>query len=165
MPAPRRRHSQVADSGKQWRSGTAVTCLLDVNVLIALIDPMHTHHERAHDWFGSIGKSAWASCPLTQNGVLRIVAHARYPHSPGPPAHVGALLARFCAQAEHHFWADDLSVLDSETVKLDRLLSSTQMTDTYLLALAVKNEGCLATFDKRLVTDAVRGGREALHVI
>jgi predicted nucleic acid-binding protein len=59
--------------------------LLDVNVLIALIDPAHIQHDRAHAWFAKFGKKAWATCPLTENGVLRIVGHARYPNSPGTP--------------------------------------------------------------------------------
>ena len=62
--------------------------LLDINMLIALIDPAHVQHDRAHDWFAAQGREAWATCPLTENGVVRIVGHARYPNSPGSPAAV-----------------------------------------------------------------------------
>ena len=60
--------------------------LLDVNVLIALMDPRHVHHEQAHSWFAGSAPSAWATCPITENAVLRILGHPRYPNSPGPPA-------------------------------------------------------------------------------
>lgn len=56
--------------------------LLDVNVLIALFDPAHIHHGSAHNWFAEIGQSAWATCPVTENGVIRIVGDPRYRNSP-----------------------------------------------------------------------------------
>jgi predicted nucleic acid-binding protein len=66
--------------------------LLDANVLIALIDPRHVHHESCHRWFSSRGEAPWASCVITQNAVLRIVGHPRYPNSPGSPAVVSRIL-------------------------------------------------------------------------
>jgi uncharacterized protein len=139
--------------------------LLDINVLIALIDPSHVQHDRAHEWFASKGQKAWATCPLTENGVLRIVGHPRYPNSPGSPAAVAELLAVFCKLRGHAFWPDDLSLLDRERVDPTRLLDSSQVTDTFLLALARLHDGQLATFDQRLVTDAVITGDQAIHVI
>jgi toxin-antitoxin system PIN domain toxin len=139
--------------------------LLDVNVMIALIDPAHIQHDRAHEWFAKTGSKAWATCPLTQNGVLRIVGHPRYPSSPGTPAAVAALLTGFLALPGHEFWADDLTLLDSRLVQPDRLLESAQVTDTYLLALAAAHDGRLATFDRNLVTDAVSNGSQFLHQI
>lgn len=139
--------------------------LLDVNVLIALIDPAHEHHDRAHTWFKAHGETAWATCPLTQNGVLRIVGHRSYANSPAAPGAVAQIIARFCAHRGHLFWPDDVSLLDAGAVDAKRLLSSGQVTDSYLLALAVAHRGELASFDRRLVTDAVRGGAAALRVI
>ncbi|QNI31302.1 PIN domain-containing protein [Alloacidobacterium dinghuense] len=139
--------------------------LLDINVLIALIDPVHVQHDRAHEWFASKGRMAWATCPLTENGVVRIVGHLRYPNSPGSPAAVADLLTSFRKLPGHMFWPDDLSLFDREHVTADRLLDSAQVTDSYLLALARAHEGQLATFDQRLVTDAVMNGPQALHVI
>ena len=66
--------------------------LLDVNVLIALLDPQHVHHDPAHHWFAEHSSAGWATCPLTQNGVLRILGHPRYPNRPGSPATVMPLL-------------------------------------------------------------------------
>ena len=163
--ARRGSHSEVAEVLANSTMRGPSVYLLDVNVLIALIDPMHSHHERAHAWFGSKPKMAWATCPITQNGVLRSVGHARYPHGPGSPVQVASLLTSFCANKEHQFWPDDLSLLDPGSANAVRLLSSGQVTDSYLLALAVKHHGKLATFDKRLVVDAVVGGNKALHVV
>jgi uncharacterized protein len=139
--------------------------LIDINVLIALIDPAHVQHDRAHQWFAQVGRRAWATCPLTQNGVLRIVGHARYPNSPGTPAAVVGLLAELCALPGHDFWPDDISLLDQGRVEGTRLLDSKQVTDSYLLALAHAHDGQLATFDQRLVTDAVVNGARTLHLI
>lgn len=139
--------------------------LLDVNVLIALIDPAHIRHDHAHEWFAAEGKQAWATCPLTENGVLRIVGCARYPNSPGTPAAVAELLAVFRALPGHEFWPDDITLFESGLVDTGRLLDSSQTTDTYLLALASAHGGKLATFDRHLVTDAVIDGSLALHRI
>lgn len=142
-----------------------MTFLLDVNVLVALIDPAHVQHDAAHDWFAKHGKKAWATCPLTQNGVMRIVGHARYPNSPGTPAAVAQIMLGLCALPGHVFWPDDISLLDTKKLDATRILSSAQVTDSYLLALACAHGGKLATFDRRLVVDAVRGGAKGLHLI
>ncbi len=139
--------------------------LLDVNVLIALIDPAHVQHDRAHDWFAAIGKQAWATCPLTENGVLRIVGSARYPNSPGTPAAVAELMVVLRALGGHKFWPDDITLIDPQRIDSSRLLDSGQITDTYLLALAAAHHGKLATFDRHLVTDAVVNGASALHLL
>ena len=139
--------------------------LLDVNVLIALIDPAHIQHDRAHAWFAKSGKKAWATCPLTENGVIRIVGHSRYPNSPRTPAAVAELMSVFLGLPGHEFWADDLTLFDSRRVRGERLLDSAQVTDTYLLALASAHGGQLATFDRNLVTDAVVSGSQSLHLI
>jgi hypothetical protein len=139
--------------------------LLDVNVLIALMDPAHVQHDNAHEWFAVSGRKAWATCPLTENGVLRIVGHSGYPNSPGTPAAVAELMATFFAHPGHEFWPDDVTLLDSQRVHGARLLDSAQVTDTYLLALAATHGGKLATFDRNLVTDAAVNGRQSLHLI
>lgn len=153
----------VRDAGGP-KPGIERTFLLDVNVLIALLDPLHTQHDLAHDWFER-HVSAWASCALTQNGFLRIVSHPRYPNPMASPAAALPLLAQLCSRSDHQFWGDDLSLLDASRIGGTRLLSTGQLTDTWLLALAVKRGGQLATLDRRLVPDAVVGGHKALHVI
>ncbi|MDR4305978.1 PIN domain-containing protein [Chelatococcus sambhunathii] len=138
--------------------------LLDVNVLIALIDPLHGSHLTACEWFER-EPIEWATCPITENAVLRIVGSSRYANSPGSPAAAAAALGDLVAAPGHAFWPDDVSLLDAALVDVSRLLTPAQTTDSYLLALAVKRGGRLATFDRRLVTDAVRGGREALVLL
>jgi uncharacterized protein len=142
-----------------------VTYLLDVNVLIALIDPAHVGHDTAHAWFARTGAASWATCPLTENGVIRIVGNPRYPNSAGSPAAVAPLIASLRALAGHTFWTDDLSLLDSHLIDISQILRPTQVTDTYLLALARARHGQLATLDRRLSPSPVRGGKAALYVI
>lgn len=144
----------------------AVTAfLLDVNVLIALVDTQHVHHDAVHDWFGHVGKKSFATCPLTENALLRIVGHPRYPNSPGSPSAVANSLEALRGMVGHHFWADTLSLLDPSRVDITRLSSHAQVTDTYLLALARAEGGRLASLDRRLVTDAVIGGPAALALL
>jgi toxin-antitoxin system PIN domain toxin len=142
-----------------------VTFLLDVNVLVALIDRAHVHHEAAHAWFQRDGAQSWATCPLTENAMLRIIGHPRYPGSPGPPAAVAPSLVSLRDHAGHCFWPDDVSLADRDLVDDTRLLTSAQVTDTYLLALACSQGGQLATFDRRLVTAAVKDGERGLRLI
>lgn len=154
--------ARVREAGRTSARGT--TWLLDVNVLLALLDPVHVHHELAHAWFAAAGAS-WASCDITQNGALRIMAHPRYGNAVGSAAVAADLLSGLCRRPGHVFWPSDLSLLDSPLVDRERLLASDQVTDAYLLALAVRHGGRLATFDKRLATSAVRGGAAAHFVI
>jgi toxin-antitoxin system PIN domain toxin len=142
-----------------------VTYLLDVNVLIALIDPAHVGHDIAHTWFAQKGAKSWATCPITENGVLRIAGHPKYPNSPGSPALVAPIIRQLCSLSGHVFWHDSMSLLASDLANIDQVRTPGQLTDTYLLALAAANEGQLATLDRRLSPKAVRHGRAALHVI
>lgn len=142
-----------------------MTFLLDVNVLIALIDSRNSQHRAAHEWFSQIGQESWATCPLTENGVLRVVGNPRFPNSPGSPQAVAESLDSLLGQPGHKFWADDISLLDRGKFDLRRLLNASQVTDSYLLALAIAHGGQLATFDRRLLTDAVLNGAQGLHLI
>jgi toxin-antitoxin system PIN domain toxin len=142
-----------------------MTFLLDVNVLIALIDPLHVQHNAAHDWFSARGRDSWATCPVTENGVLRIVGHPNYSNSPGTPAAVAPLIAGLRGLPGHVFWPDSISLLDPARFDTSRLLTAGQVTDSYLLGLAKAHGGQLATLDRRLVTDAVLDGSEHLHLI
>ena len=139
--------------------------LFDVNVLIALIDPTHLQHDRAHAWFASTGKTAWATCPITENGVIRIVGSSRYPNSPGNPSAVAEIVDILCGLGGHEYWPDDISIFDKSRFDADRLLDSAQITDSYLLGLARAHSAKLATFDRHIVTDAVIGGMKALYLI
>ena len=141
------------------------TFLLDVNVLIALVDPAHVHHDQAHDWFSRAGRKSFATCPLTENGLIRIVGHPKYPNSPGPPSAVLQSLVAIRGLAGHTFWPDKVSVADPAYFASGLLSSHARVTDSYLLALAHANGGRLATMDTKLAAEVVVDGRAALEVI
>lgn len=142
-----------------------MTFLLDVNVLIALIDPGHVAHDDAHEWFAAMGQAAWATCPITENGVIRIVGNPKYPNSPGSPSLVMEIVGKLRSLPGHSFWPDDLSLVGSGDIAPTKILTPGQVTDTYLLALAKTRGGQLATFDRKLSAAAVTRGNSALHLI
>ena len=141
------------------------TYLLDVNVLIALIDPAHVQHDLAHDWFGRTGQRSFATCPITENGLLRIVGHPKYPNSPGPPSVVVPSLAAIRALAGHVFWPDSISMADPAHLDSGLLSSHSRVTDSYLLALARAHGGRLASMDTKLATEAVLRGDKTLVLL
>ena len=120
--------------------------LLDVNVLIALFDDGHALHRTATAWFAANAADGWASCPITQNGCVRILSNAGYPNSL-PVDSIVSRLAEACANPVHEFWPDDISLLDARRVDPSRVHGPKQLTDVYLLALAVKHGGRLVSFD------------------
>jgi toxin-antitoxin system PIN domain toxin len=130
--------------------------LLDVNVLIALLDSDHVHHLAAHAWLSAHVDAGWASCPLTQNGCIRVMSQPAYPGSL-PAGAVAERLRAAMSTRWHAFWPDSISLVDGTTVDWDGVLGSRQVTDVYLLALAVRNEGRLATFDRGVPLGAVAG--------
>ena len=137
--------------------------LLDVNVLLALMDKDHIHHEPALAWWRSHREHGWASCPLTQNGFVRISSQANY-GGRRPAAHALEQLRLQLAEPNHEFWPDGISIADPRLFDHDRILGPGQLTDIYLLALAVKNGGRLVTFDRAVPVSAVRGA-ESRHVV
>lgn len=139
------------------------TYLLDVNLLLALTDPMHIHHQVAHRWFREKGQQAWATCPLTENGFVRIASHSNYPNRPGEALVVLDILRQLCEAPGHQFWTDDISLL--HILAAEAIITQAQITDVYLLGLAVHKKGKLATLDQRIPSQAVRQGRDALELI
>jgi toxin-antitoxin system PIN domain toxin len=130
--------------------------LLDVNVLIALLDAGHVHHTLANDWLAREIGEGWASCPITQNGCLRIMSQPAYP-DPLPVGEVAARLREATLDVSHAFWPADLNLLADKIINWQNILGHSQLTDAYLLALAVKNNGLFVTFDKRISINAVTG--------
>jgi len=138
--------------------------LLDVNVLIALLQPDHAHHGIAHRWWSTQRSEGWASCPLIENGFVRIVSQPRYP-KPLPISRAIELLGEEIDGTDHAFWPDDVSLLDARRIDRTGILGPKQLTDVYLLALAVKNGGRLATFDRAIPIGAVLGATKRNLVI
>jgi toxin-antitoxin system PIN domain toxin len=133
--------------------------LLDVSVLIALLDADQESHKHAREWFGRNARTGWASCPLTQNGCIRGMSYLRYPS----PVSVrdGIERPREATAGGHHaFWHDDVTLLDERVADASRLHGPRQLTDLYLLALAVRHRGRLVTFDRGIAVSAVRGASE-----
>ena len=143
-----------------------MVALLDVNVLVALISSGHIHHDVAHDWFADNTPDGWASCPMTEAGLLRIL---------GNPARMGQhvmlprlvdLLKTFCENSSHQFWPDALTLRDQRMFNVDALRGHQQLTDVYLLGLAVKHGGRFVTLDQAVPLAAVKGAtRASLEVI
>ena len=137
-----------------------MTALLDVNVLIALFDAEHIHYETAHQWFGSPSRGAWSTCPLTENGFVRIVGNPGYPGRRTTVADAAERLRILCQTDDHAFWPDSLSLRDRERIAAGSIRGYRQITDVYLLALAVHNDGVLATFDDSIPITSVPGASE-----
>jgi toxin-antitoxin system PIN domain toxin len=140
--------------------------LLDVNVLIALFDPSHPQHEPAHQWFGRNRKRGWATSSITINGCVRILSNPAYRSVEATPADVILHLRTLCSGESHHFWPDDLSLLDGAIFRPEAVTSHRQVTDIYLLALAVRHGGRLATFDRSISVKSVAGAKpDSLEII
>lgn len=140
-----------------------MAALLDVNVLIALLDAGHVHHAIATQWLSEHLDDGWASCPLTQNGCIRILSQTSYPnHAPAPD--VAARLAEAAQHPAHQFWPDAVSLLSPGLMAWSRLLTGRHITDAYLLALAVQNRGTFVTLDQGVPLAAVQGA-QAQHLV
>lgn len=131
--------------------------LLDVNVLIALFDTNHIFYDKAHEWLTSNAKQGIATCPITENGFIRILSHTNYSSKfQLTPTEVINRLKSFIAYHDHAFWADSLSLCDEAHYNIKHLIGSKQVTDSYLLGLAIAYGGKLVTLDKNLVRLTVR---------
>ena len=139
--------------------------LLDVNVLIALLDLQHSAYVAAHRWLTANLSDGWASCPLTENGCLRLLTNPRY-ENPLTPRIVFERLEASKSSGHHEFWPDDLSITDEKKFERSRLRGHQQVTDVYLLALAVAHEGRLVTFDQGIRREAVKScGSDRLVIL
>jgi toxin-antitoxin system PIN domain toxin len=140
--------------------------LLDVNLLIALFDPDHVHHDLAHDWFEDNRSEGWATCPVTENGFVRVLSNPAYGAAVTRVASLVDVLRTFCASGHHEFWPDGVSLRDETLFKLSLAGGHRHLTDIYLLGLARKMRGRLVTFDRAIPLKAVIGaGPETLEVV
>lgn len=130
--------------------------LLDINLLLALMDPDHAFHMRAHEWWAGCG-GKWASCPLTENGLLRIITSPAYSKTADfTVTEMAGRLRAFAGATDHAFWPDSLSLRDDRFFQHPAILTGKHLTDIYLLALAVANNGSFATFDQHIPLAAVK---------
>ena len=135
--------------------------LLDVNVLVALFDADHASHAEALRWFDANEGEGWASCPITQNGCIRVMSQPGYPNNM-PVAAIVERLRDAVSHRTHAFWPDDVSALELDAT---RIHGPRQLTDLYLLALAVAKSGRLVTFDRSIPLEAVPGAQKKHLVV
>jgi toxin-antitoxin system PIN domain toxin len=140
--------------------------LLDVNVLVALFDPDHVHHELAHGWFEDNRTDGWATCALTENGFVRVLANPSYGAAVSRPNELVQRLRQFCASGHHLFWAETISLRDTQIFNPSFIAGHRQVSDVYLLGLAKNMGGRLATFDRTIPLGAVLGAsRDSLAIV
>ncbi len=136
--------------------------LLDVNVLVALTWPTHVHHVDARSWFEREGNAGWATCPVTELGFVRVSSNPRAIRDAVTPPEAAAVLKRLTELPGHRFWADDIPVAATGTFDTLSLVGHRQVTDAYLVALAGRHSGKLATLDRgvpELVADPQQRAR------
>jgi toxin-antitoxin system PIN domain toxin len=141
--------------------------LLDTNVLIALLWPAHPFHRPALEWFNKDGRHGWATCPITQNGFVRIVSQVSF--SPDALSVSNALIAleRNLDHPAHEFWPDELSVPQCLALLEKPLQGHRQLTDAYLLGLAIHKQAHFVSFDKKissLLSDSQRKSGLIVHL-
>lgn len=130
--------------------------LLDINVLLALLDADHVDHQRAQEWISGEIQHGWASCALTQNGFVRIISQPRYP-SPVSTFEAVERLRRATNTEHHEFWPCSISLLEDRRINSGHVHGPRQVTDVYLLALAVEHGGRFVTFDRSIPLSAAPG--------
>jgi toxin-antitoxin system PIN domain toxin len=134
--------------------------LLDISMLLALFDTKHLHNRAAQAWWRDNRDHGWATCPLTENGFLRIVSQRGY-SNPVAMADALAMLRGWAKPPLHAFWPDDVSLLDAAVIDHGRVLGPRQLTDIYLLALATRHGGRFVTLDRGISVRAVHGAEPA----
>ena len=139
--------------------------LLDVNILTALLWPTHEHHDAAHRWFARRADAPWATCSLTQLGFVRIISNPAFSRDALSPVEALALLGENLAHTAHEFWTESLQLPPAVKGMEARLQGHRQLTDAYLLALAHRRDGVVATFDRGLRTLAGRVLNDALEIV
>jgi len=139
--------------------------LLDVNALLALLDPMHVHHDAAHRWYGQCSPLRIVTCSHVLNGVIRVASQPKYPNCLGTAGRVREILKEFVRKVASEACDRDVSLLDDEVLFRPDALTPARVSDLYLLALAVANGARFATFDTRIPANAVNEGMEAIEMI
>lgn len=139
--------------------------LLDVNVLVALLDPNHVHNERAVRWFYHDPALQWLTCPITENGAARIMSGAGYSHRL-TVWDIALSLRALSRLGRHSFLADDLTIRDDTVFAYPSAVSTKQLTDVYLLALAAIHDATFVSLDRRISTSGIRvGGARILNIL
>lgn len=140
----------------------SLASLFDVNVLIASTDEGHAAYKRVHAWLGETAGKPWATCPLTQAGFVRIISRPHFHERPISVREACELLAAIAQRPGHHFWPMDITLAEAVRPFEERLFGHRQITDVYLLGLAIRNKGRLVTLDRAI--EAMAGREFAQHL-
>ena len=124
--------------------------LFDLNVLIALTEPGHKHHQKAQAWFNSSCKGRWGVCPLTEAGFIRVTTNPAFHSGPRSMQQAIAILQALKEYPGYWYWAINESWVNLTAPFAARIFGHQQVTDAYLLGLAIKEKGVLVTFDKAI---------------
>ena len=125
--------------------------LLDVNVLVALLWPAHEAHQAALKWFQRVGGKSWATCSVTQAGFVRIVSNPAFTSDALSPQQAMELLEVNAEHPGHRFWKDDAGFLTVSAPFAERMTGHRQVTDAFLLGLALRHKGRVATLDRGML--------------
>jgi predicted nucleic acid-binding protein len=139
--------------------------LLDVNALLALLDPMHIHHEAAHRWYEKRSPLRMMTCSHVLNGVIRVASQPKYPNCLGTSARVRNVLRDLVRNVAAESCEKEVSLLVDDILLQPNALTPSRVSDFYLLALAAANDARFATFDTRIPAEAVAGGPVAIEII
>jgi uncharacterized protein len=135
-----------------------VRSLLDTSILIALLDASHVHHRLTAQWLQANSSAGWASCPITLNGCIRVLSQPSYPNRV-PMQQVVAGLKQAMQNPLHEFWADDVNTATTKAIDWSYTVRPAQLTDVYLLALAVAHEARFVTLDQGIALACVPQAR------
>jgi toxin-antitoxin system PIN domain toxin len=124
--------------------------LLDLNALIALVDPDSPHYGAIQKWFDSEGKRDWGVCTLTEAGFIRVTTNPAYRGSSRSVAQATTVLHELSVQPGYRYWMINDKWADVTAPFAARVAGHQQVTDAYLLGLAIKEKGVLVTFDKAI---------------
>lgn len=139
--------------------------LLDLNVLIALAWPSHIHHVQAHSWFAKEQAYGWATCPITQSGFVRLSSNPKILAEAVSPKEALRLLEQIIRLSNHLFWEDSIALTDAVVFQDGNIIGYRQITDAYLLSLAIYNKGHLVSFDKEIATLVPDSYRNSLRIL
>lgn len=124
------------------------TYLLDVNLLAALSSDEHEHHQKAHGWFDPLNRESWAICPLTEAGYIRLAANLATRVGSRSIKRATEVLAEIARRPGYCYWPITDTWAELTAPFADRIFGHQQVTDAYLLGLAIQNDGVLVTFDR-----------------
>jgi len=129
-----------------------VVYLLEVNLLVALLWPEHSFYDIAQEWFQTKGRHGWATCPITQAGFVRITSNPAFSRDAASPQEAASVLRESMRHPHHNFWPDSIGFAEATALFDAQIVGHKQITDAYLLGLAIHNGGKLATLDRSITS-------------